>query len=158
MHFIDKTYVGIKLIHIIFRSVVIEIWPLIVVRILDRLAWAVHLLWKPSKSIWKYYFTNLPVFFIKKKDRTQKYWVYIIKQDPCRPRKQWWSSKNNAIDFRAWRLGHTDFFINFVDFFVTIQHPAHVFTFQMHSFAFSYYGVQMTSKKVGKVNVEKSQG
>ena len=59
---------------------------------------AVNFLRKPSKIMSKYYFSKCYIF-LSKKFKTEKYWVYIKIQHRCRPQKQWWSSKNTAIDF-----------------------------------------------------------
>ena len=59
---------------------------------------AVNFLRKPSKIMSKYYFSKCYIF-LSKNFRAEKYWVYIIIQHRRRPQKQWWSSKNTAIDF-----------------------------------------------------------
>ena len=35
-------------------------------------------------------------YILSKKIGTEKYWVYIKHQHPCRPQKQWWPFKNTA--------------------------------------------------------------
>ena len=65
---------------------------------LDRLA--VNYLRKPSKIMSKYYLSKCYIF-LSKKFRTEKILSYIIIQYRRRPQKQWWSSKNTAIDFKS---------------------------------------------------------
>ena len=59
---------------------------------------AVNFLRKPSNIMPRYYFSKCYIF-LSKKLRTEKYWIYIIIQHRRWPQKQWWSSKNTAIDF-----------------------------------------------------------